>query len=254
MDLHAKIMGQGPALLVLHGLFGTSDNWVSLARDWAKHYTVILPDLRNHGRSPHHPEMGYEAMTDDLLRLLEREWVHRAFVIGHSMGGKVAMHLALGHPDLVERLLVADIAPKAYPGGHEEIFRALQGLPVAELTNRPEAEELLLASIPDEAVVQFLLKNLARAEEGGFRWKMNLEAIARHYPAILAAVPADASYDRPTLFLRGERSRYILDDDLPAIREQFPASRLETIPGAGHWLHADRPALFDVAVRDFLHQ
>lgn len=251
MDLHAKIIGQGPALLVLHGLFGTADNWVTLAREWAKHYTVILPDLRNHGRSPHHPEMGYEAMAEDVLRLLEREWVHRAFVIGHSMGGKVAMHLALGQPDLVERLLVADIAPKAYPGGHEAIFRALESLPLTELKNRSDAEALLRESLRDEAVVLFLLKNLARDEAGGFRWKMNLEAIMRHYPAILAAVPDHTSFDKPTLFLRGGNSRYILDEDIPAIRAQFPESRVEHIPGAGHWLHADRPAEFGAAVRGF---
>jgi esterase len=243
MELHYKILGHGEPLVILHGLFGTSDNWAGLARQYAEHHTVVLVDLRNHGRSPHHPEMSYPHMAEDVVRLLEREWIHRINLIGHSMGGKVAMHMALEHPDLVDRLMVVDIGVKAYPGGHETIFEALRRLPIAEIRSRSEAEESLRQWIPEDDIVQFLLKNLAR-EGDGFRWKMNLEAIALHYPRILEAVEARDSFDKPTRFLRGGHSRYIEDADWSGIREIFPNSELITIPQSGHWVHAEQPQAF----------
>lgn len=250
MDLHYKISGQGEPLVILHGLFGTSDNWASMARILARHHTVILTDLRNHGRSPHHPEMSYPQMVEDVVRVLEKEWIHRTHILGHSMGGKVAMHMALEHPDLVEKLLVADIGIKPYPGGHEHIFEALEQLPVTELRDRNEAESLLRESLHDEAVVRFLLKNLAREGEG-FRWKMNLEAIRQHYPRILAGIPVTKSFDKPVRFVRGGRSGYIGQDDWPSIREVFPAADLVTLPDAGHWVHAEDPEGFVRAALPF---
>lgn len=250
MDLHAKIFGHGDPLVILHGLFGTSDNWMSLARNWAATHTVVLVDLRNHGRSPHHPDMTYPEMVADVVRLLEREWIHRARVMGHSMGGKVAMHMALTYPDLVDRLMVVDIGVKTYPGGHEEILSALSEMSLEDLRSRSEAAEALRGRINDEAVVQFLLKNLAREGEG-IRWKMNLEAISRHYPQILSGIEAQESFDKPTRFLRGGRSRYILDEDWSGIRDMFPAGELRTIPDAGHWVHAERPDAFQREVADF---
>jgi pimeloyl-ACP methyl ester carboxylesterase len=251
MELYSKIIGHGDPLVILHGLFGTSDNWMGLARQFAADHTVVLVDLRNHGRSPHHPEMTYAAMVEDMVRLLDKEWMHRVHMIGHSMGGKVAMNLALAHPDLVEKLMIVDIGVKAYPGGHETILEALQRLPIQDITSRTEAQEILQEWIKDEAVVQFLLKNLVRLPKGGFQWKMNLEAIALHYPQILARVDAQHEFDHPTLFVRGERSNYILDQDWSEIQSIFPNSELITIQNSGHWVHAEQPIPFSETVKTF---
>lgn len=251
MELYSKIIGHGDPLVILHGLFGTSDNWMGLARQFAADHTVVLVDLRNHGRSPHHSEMTYAAMVEDMVQLLDKEWMHRVNMIGHSMGGKVAMNLALAHPDLVEKLMIVDIGVKAYPGGHETIFEALQRLPIQDITSRTEAQEILQQWITDEAVVQFLLKNLVRLPKGGFQWKMNLEAIALHYPQILSRVEAQQEFDNPTLFVRGEKSNYILDEDWPEIQSIFPQSELVTIQNSGHWVHAEQPIPFSETVNSF---
>ena len=244
MILHHKIQGQGDPLIILHGLFGTSDNWATLARQFADHFTVITVDLRNHGRSFHDPIMTYPAMVEDMVRLMEAEWVHKAHVLGHSMGGKVAMHLALSHPDLVDQLLIADIGTKDYPGGHETILDTLNALPVDQVDSRADAEAFLRQTIPQDGVVQFLLKNLARDRDSGFRWKMNLPAITKAYDQIVEGIHTQHAYPGPTTFLRGGRSDYIPDEDWPGICTIFNAASLITIPDAGHWLHAERPELF----------
>lgn len=244
MILHHKIQGQGDPLIILHGLFGTSDNWATLARRWAERFTVITVDLRNHGRSFHDPVMSYPAMVEDLVRLMESEWIHKAHILGHSMGGKVAMHLALSHPDLVDHLLIADIGTKDYPGGHENIIDTLNALPLDQLTSRADAETFLRRTIPQDGVVQFLLKNLARDGQHRFRWKMNLPAITEQYDHIVSGLHPDHAYDQPATFLRGGRSAYILDEDWPGILDIFPQARLITVPDAGHWLHSEQPDVF----------
>lgn len=251
MALYHKILGQGPPLVVLHGLFGTSDNWATLARQWSEHFTVILMDLRNHGRSPHHHAMNYPLMAEDVAEVLREEWMHRVYLLGHSMGGKTAMRLALDHPDLVEQLMVVDIAPRAYSGGHEGIMEALLSIPLDKVAQRQDAEEMLLQKIPDRGVALFLLKNLARTKDGGFRWKMNLEAIHRHYDEIVNAIECEHPYPHPAMFVRGGRSGYITDEDWPAIRTLFPKATLQTIEGAGHWVHADQPEALSKLVMSF---
>ncbi len=244
MILHHKIQGQGDPLIILHGLFGTSDNWATLARRWAEHFTVITVDLRNHGRSFHDDAMNYPVMVEDLVRLMEQEWIHKAHILGHSMGGKVAMHLSLSHPDLVDHLLVADIGIKDYPGGHEVILDTLNALPVDQVQSRADAEEFLRRTIRQDGVVQFLLKNLGRNGQEGYRWKMNLQVITSHYDRIVAGVHPGHVFDQPTTFLRGGKSDYILDEDWPEINQFFPQAELITIPDAGHWLHAEQPEAF----------
>ncbi len=252
MQLNHKTFGQGPPLLILHGLFGTLDNWQTLGKRWAEHYTVVLIDQRNHGRSPHLDAHSYPLMAEDLKAFMEANWMYEATLLGHSMGGKTVMQLATTYPDMVEKMVVVDIGPKSYPGGHELIIQALNDLPLAKINDRKEADAFLAERIDDFGVRQFLLKNLTREKSGGYRWKMNLPVLTRDYEAILQNVEAEEIYDGPSLFVRGGKSNYVQDEDLTTIHEHFPAANLVTIPNAGHWVHAEQPqALFDV-VSSFL--
>lgn len=250
MDLNFKSFGQGPPVVILHGLLGSLDNWQTLGRELAEDYTVFIVDQRNHGRSPHDPEMNYPAMAADLARFLERQWVHHTHVIGHSMGGKTAMTLADRYPGLVDRLVVVDIGPKAYPPGHELILDALQSVPLDRIEDRGDAEDFLAKRISSRAVRLFLMKNLAR-EKQGFRWKMNLPALVEHYDDITAAVWPAQAYEGDTLFIRGGNSDYIPDEDWPGIQASFPNAELLTIEGAGHWVHAEKPTEILAAFRSF---
>ncbi|NUO00165.1 MAG: alpha/beta fold hydrolase [Saprospiraceae bacterium] len=251
MELNYKTYGQGEPLLILHGLFGTLDNWQTIAKKLADHYTVYVPDQRNHGRSPHLPEINYPIMAEDLKAFMESHWIYKAHLLGHSMGGKVAMQFALHYPDMTDKLIVVDIAPKAYEGGHDEIFDALRALDLDTIAEREDADAFLQNRIPDKGVRQFLMKNLTRNKEGGYEWKMNLPVLFTHYRDLLAPVDGDA-FEGPSLFLRGEWSPYVLDSDLPAIRKLFPHSVLDTIGSAGHWVHADQPEALLTKVMAFL--
>ena len=246
MELNHKTFGQGPPLLILHGLFGTLDNWQTLGKRWAEHYTVVLIDQRNHGRSPHLDAHSYPLMAEDLKAFMEANWMYEATLLGHSMGGKTVMQLAMHYPEMVEKLVVVDIGPKPYVGGHESIIQALNALPLDQINDRKEADAFLAERIADFGVRQFLLKNLTREKSGGYRWKMNLPVLTRDYPAILQNIDTEDTYDGPSLFVRGEKSNYIQDDDMETIQASFPAASLVTIPDAGHWVHAEQPqALFD---------
>jgi esterase len=240
LELNYKTFGQGEPIVILHGLLGTLDNWQTLGKKLAEHFTVYLVDQRNHGRSPHDDLHSYPAMAEDLHHFMESHWMFKASLIGHSMGGKTAMHFARTHPDMVDKLMVVDIAPKPYPGGHETIIEALHDLDLDRIESRGQANEALASSISDEGIRQFLLKNLSRSKSGGYQWKMNLPALWAHYEAILAS-PEAPPFDGNTLFIRGGQSDYIQQADEPLLREHFPNARLETIPQAGHWVHAEAP-------------
>lgn len=250
--LNYKSFGEGFPLIILHGMFGTLDNWQGIAKQLADSFTVYIVDLRNHGRSPHTEEFGYELMCQDLREFMQDHWLHRAHILGHSMGGKVAMRFALEHGDMVDRLIVADIAPKAYVGNHEKIFDALFALDLGALRDRTEAAAFLRERIGEENTVQFLLKNLSVKKEGGFEWRMNLPVIHRYYAEILGHEPSRSSFEGPTLFLYGERSDYVNPKDLPLYQENFPHAQLKGIPNAGHWVHAEQPNAFLQAVLSFL--
>ena len=242
MELNFKTFGQGDPIIILHGLFGTLDNWQTVGKQLAEHYMVYLVDQRNHGRSPHLDEISYPLMATDLQQFMESQWIHRAHILGHSMGGKTAMQFALTYPDMVDKLIVVDIAPKAYPGGHELIFEALLGLDLASIESRSDAAAYLEnAGIAEAGIRQFLLKNMARSKAGGYEWKMNLPVIHQHYQDILATVESTEAYDDPALFIRGGKSRYISDEDWPAVLRLFPQAKLETVAEAGHWVHAEAP-------------
>lgn len=252
MELNFKTLGQGDPVIILHGLFGTLDNWQTIAKSLAELFTVVLVDQRNHGRSPHAPEFNYPILAEDLRDFMHQQWIHKAHILGHSMGGKTAMQFALDFPDMVNRLIVVDIAPHAYQGGHQEIFEALFSVKLDQLSDRKEADEQLASKIDEMGVRQFLLKNLTRQKNGGYQWKMNLPVLFERYPDILAAIVSNRTFDGPALFLRGEKSRYIQEEHLPEIESLFPHFKLETIKGAGHWVHADQPDALLAQLTDFL--
>lgn len=258
--LHHKIYGGNapystgkPVLFILHGLFGTLDNWHNIARQLSGEFTVISVDQRNHGRSFHSPDMDLELMADDLKILADHLGISEFHLLGHSMGGKVALTFVQRHPGLVEKLVIADIAPKAYASGHDSIFEAMLRLPISELNSRQEAEEHLAEDIAQEGVRLFILKNIERRDEGGFRWKLNLDAIHLNYDRILVAVEPDWPYSGPVLFMRGASSHYITDEDMLHIPDHYPYAQFVSIPNAGHWLHADNPTAFIHQLEYFLN-
>jgi len=251
--LHFKTYGQGDPIIVLHGLFGTLDNWQTVARKLSENYLVYLIDQRNHGKSPHTDSFDYQDMADDVNELMNSEGIPEAHILGHSMGGKTAMQLSMSYPEKVRSLIVVDIAPKAYQGGHQEIFDALFSLDLSTIESRKAADEQLQLSIPDFGVRQFLLKNLTRQKTGGYGWKMNLSVIYESYAAILATIEITEPFENPTLFIRGERSKYISDKDEENIKKTFPTATIITISDAGHWLHAEQPEALLDAINAFIN-
>lgn len=251
MKLNYKVYGSGPPLIICHGLFGMLDNWQTLAKKWADHYSVYIVDQRNHGKSPHTEDFSYALLAEDLSVFMEEQWIHEAFLLGHSMGGKTVMQLAMDFPDLVEKLVVVDMSPEANEGGHEQIFEAMRTLPVKTVESRKAAEEHLAKYISIPGVRQFLMKNLSREKSGGFRWKMNLESLYQNYDNILAELPFE-EFAGPTLFLKGERSDYLAESLEEATVRRFPAAKQIIIPDAGHWVHADQPELLYQTVLNFL--
>lgn len=253
MRLNYYSCGEGLPLMILHGLFGSSDNWQTLSKKFKEHYQVFALDLRNHGNSPHDNEVGYPAMARDVAEFADEHQLDEVFILGHSMGGKVAMQLANDFPLLVRRLVVADIAPRAYPRHHEDLFAAMLSLDLSQYRSRSEVDRALAPKIPDPTVRQFLLKNLANTATGGLKWKINLRGLDKGYDTISAAPMLTQRFSRPTLFVRGEMSSYLTEEEESLIRQQwYPAAGFVTIKGAGHWLHAERPEEFFQAVNAFL--
>lgn len=252
MELHFEHYGQGHPLIILHGLFGSLDNWRTLSKAFAQSFTAFALDQRNHGRSPHSEVFTYQAMTADLREFMARQELTSAYILGHSMGGKVAMQFALTHPDMVDKLIVVDIAPKVYPPGHDDVFAALYSFDPATLRSRQEADTALAQHLPDPALRQFLLKNLERSDSGSFNWRINLDGIRRNYYEMLKTFAANGQFRKPTLFIRGADSGYIRDTDVVTIKEIFPAAELITIPDTGHWVHAEVPREFAQVVSHFL--
>jgi len=252
MELNYKEFGQGEPIIILHGLFGTLDNWQTIAKQLAKEYWVFIIDQRNHGRSPHVEDLDYELMAEDLKDFMEQHWIPKAHIIGHSMGGKTAMQFAFDYPDMLDKLVVVDIGPGANKAGHDQIFEALLSLNLDQVANRTEADAHLQKNIEEYGVRQFLLKNLSRNKTGGYRWKMNLSAIHKNYQNILAEVGSNNTYDGESLFIKGAESNYISDAEKTTIRQSFTSVSIETIDKAGHWVHADKPAELLQKITSFL--
>lgn len=252
IHFHTRSYGKGYPLVILHGLLGSLDNWATLARRFAQHFHVFTFDARNHGRSSHSNVISYPTMATDVQTFMQRHSLASAHLLGHSMGGKTAMQLAMTHPALIDRLIVVDIAPGAYGRRHDHIFDALCGVDLKRYSSRKEVEEVLALEIPEYATLQFLLKNLGRGESGEFRWKMNLPVLKKHYDELGAAIPEATPFDRPALFIKGGKSSYITATDKPAIKKMFPRSSVVTIKNAGHWVHADAPDDLEKIVVKFL--
>jgi len=254
MELYSNIIGEGKPLLIVHGLFGMGDNWKTLGTKFAEEggFQVHLIDQRNHGRSPHSEDFSYELMAEDLEKYCEQHNLNQVVIIGHSMGGKTAMQLSSQSPDLIEALIVVDIAPKSYPPHHDVIMEGLCDLYEQTLESRKEADEKLKAYIDNWGVRQFLLKNLYWKEKGKLGFRMNLPVIKEKYEQVTNSIAEDALYEGPTLFIKGERSGYVKSDDRDLLKKHFPKSQLVTIKEADHWVHAEKPEEFFQAVIGFL--
>jgi pimeloyl-ACP methyl ester carboxylesterase len=252
MKLHFEAMGQGSPLIVLHGLLGSADNWRSMSRRLAGAYRVFALDLRNHGQSPHSDVLDYDVMAADVREFVEDYGLSRIILMGHSMGGKVAMRFALDYGAALERLVIVDVAPKSYPPMHHDLIEALRSLDLRHYRSFGEVDAVLAPKIPAPGVRQFLLKNLARDGHGGLGWKIDLEAIQRNYDNLGREISAGSAFAKPSLFIRGALSKYVEDNDLPGIRRLFPKAVIATVPGAGHWVHADRPDEFYDILSRFL--
>ncbi len=250
LNLHYREYGEGKPLVILHGLFGSSDNWQSLALRFAAFYHVYCLDLRNHGRSPWGESQSYDDMTDDVYAFIEENQLKDILLIGHSMGGKVAMHFAQNYPHLVQKLVVVDMGIKSYPMHHQHILAGIHALHLGSINTRKQAEDILKIYVENDGIRQFLLKNLYWKEKGRLAWRMNVPVLEHEMPKILAALPKKVSWI-PTLFLSGELSNYILSDDIQEIEEIFPDATFEILPNAGHWLHSEQPDLFFDAVMSF---
>lgn len=251
MRLNFKKSGSGPPLVILHGLFGSADNWYSIAKDLETSFTLYLVDQRNHGDSPHSEEWNYEVMVVDLRELLDSEGLESVYLMGHSMGGKTVMNFATTYPERVQKLVVGDIAPRYYPIHHQAILEGLNSLNLSQLQSRKEADELLSSYIPELGVRQFLLKSLGR-DANGFVWKINLATITTKIEEVGKALEEQAVFEGPTLFLGGANSTYIQENDIPEMKRHFPNFTWISVPNAGHWLHAEQPQVVVAAIRKFL--
>lgn len=251
--LYSKIEGSGKPLLILHGFLGMSDNWKTMGTQFAANgFEVHLLDLRNHGRSFHSDEFSYEIMVQDLYDYCQANNLEKVNIIGHSMGGKTAMLFAATHPERIEKLIVADIGPKFYPQHHQTILEGLNAVDFSKKPSRNEVEAILSQYITDFGTRQFLMKSLYWQEPGQLAFRFNLSVFNKKIGEIGKALPDNAIFNKPTLFIRGGNSNYILDEDFQNIQQHFPDSRIETIPNVGHWLHAENPKLFYEITSSFL--
>jgi pimeloyl-ACP methyl ester carboxylesterase len=252
MKLNYKVFGDGEPIIILHGLFGMLDNWLTIGKRLSDQNMVLLLDLPNHGRSPVLDPHTYPLLAEVIRNFMVDHMLYNTHLIGHSMGGKIAMQMALDYPELVNKLVIVDMAPRAYSGKHNYVIRTMFDMNVDQLKSRKEAIALLNEKLDNDAVIQFLLKNLKHHRNGGYKWKFNLEILNRDYHHIIKAISAKEPFEKDTLFLRGSDSNYIhLLNDIPLIRELFPYSEIVTVEEAGHWLHADQPLLLIEILHEF---
>jgi pimeloyl-ACP methyl ester carboxylesterase len=267
MELFYRKYGQGPPMIILHGLYGMSDNWVSIARIFSKKFEVFTIDQRNHGNSPHSPVHNYVEMAADLLGFMDSHQIEKPILLGHSMGGKSAMKFSSLYPERVSHLIVVDIAPKSYKEiahrrndelSHHQILGAMCAVDPKKVSSREEIEEQLVKTIGSERIRQFLMKNVRREKNGEFSWQLNLVALWNHLDLIMDGVnydellPSAPLSGFPVLFIKGQKSPYITDEDEEKIKWIFPYTDFYPIPDAGHWVHAEQTEVFIKAIKEFL--
>lgn len=250
--LHSTILGSGQPFIILHGYFGMSDNWKSLGAKFSENFEVHLIDQRNHGRSFHSEDFDYELLVEDLHKYIQHYQLKNAILLGHSMGGKVAMQFAVTYPELVDKLLVADISPRFYKPHHEDILAALNAVNFSLHNTRKKVEDVLRIYIKEEGTLQFLLKNVYWKHKDELAFRFNLQSLMEHNGEVGEALPSFTVYNGETLFLKGENSNYLTKDDKTLIEAHFPNLKMVTIKNAGHWLHAENPIQFYGEVINFL--
>lgn len=266
MKLSYRKLGAGQPLIIVHGLYGSSDNWLTIAKELAHNFEVYIIDQRNHGNSPHANSHSYLDLKEDLLEFMDDQNIKKAILLGHSMGGKTVMFFAIDYPERVSSLLVVDIAPKNYSKisdyapqtiDHSCIVKAMLNLDLSTYKNRTDIDTKLKENINSNKVRQFLLKNLKRNENKQFTWKLNIKTISKYLPQIMDGIDRDQFAQNkgitsfPVLFIRGEKSNYVTDNDHSLIRTIFPKAEITTIPNAGHWVHAEQPKLLVKTVEYF---
>ncbi len=266
MELFYRKSGNGPPIIIIHGLYGSSDNWLSIGKALSNNYTVYLLDQRNHGKSPHNDQHDYLSMRDDLIEFMDHHGLEKAIIIGHSMGGKTAVFLSESNPERIEALVVIDIAPFAYEedssGKQAEIHRmimdAMMKVDFSKASSREDVEAQLAEKIASPRIRGFLLKNVVRNKDHTFRWRLNVPVLRKNLEGMLSGIDPEkyrggeeiAGF--PVLFIRGEKSDYISDDDILIIQQIYPMARVTTLPDAGHWLHVEQPELLVKTIRYFL--
>jgi len=253
MELAFRAYGEhGAPVVVLHGLFGSGESWHSVCQKLATDYRVFAPDLRNHGNSPHSDEFDYSIMGEDVHKFIEARGLDAPHVIGHSMGGKVAMQLAISFPTQVRSLVIVDMAPGEDVARHKDLLQAMLQLDLRAFSTRKQMEDALQAAIPDLGTRRFLLKNVQRRPDGGFRWRLGLREIDKNYSSLTSSIRGSQQYVGPSLFVRGEESDYLQETDLLEIRHWFPRATVVMIEGAGHLVHVDQPQKMQQVLGDFL--
>lgn len=268
MKLNSRILGEGPEMIILHGLYGSGDNWLTVARQLAGNFKIHLPDQRNHGNSPHDPELSYKALVSDIVEYINDNQISSPIIMGHSMGGKTAMWLSVLHPEVISKLIVVDISPVGYAQltnhsnlveSHLNIVNAMRLVDLSNLKTRAEIDREFANYISQDMVRQFLLKSIDREKDGTYRWKLNVDAISKGLPDIMSGIDIEkykrnVQRDLPVLFIRGELSEYIPDKDIEAIKILYPKATIETIFDAGHWVHAEQTEAFMGVLKHFLNE
>lgn len=262
MDLFYRRLGKGFPIVILHGLYGASDNWLTIAKQISNNNELIIPDIRNHGQSPHDDDMHFDVMVEDIYKLLKNLKIEKCILLGHSMGGKLAMNFALKYPNKLEKLIVVDVAPRSYMSGyskhfefHKKVVSKMNALDLSKISSRKDAEQQLIEVAASERVVRFLLKNLKKEKNGSYKWKLNIAAIYRNLHYLIDGVGGvgnEAVIEIPSLFIKGSLSDYITDNDEKEIGNMFPNLTFRTIDGAGHWVHAEKMDEFVKIVSEFV--
>ncbi|MDB2385625.1 alpha/beta fold hydrolase [Polaribacter sp.] len=251
--LHSTIKGEGQPFLILHGYFGMSDNWKTLGNKFSENFEVHLIDQRNHGRSFQTDAFSYALLAEDLSNYISYHELKNVILLGHSMGGKTVMQFAVSNPEIINKLIVADISPKAYPPHHNAILAALNSVDFSEQKSRSQVDKKLSELIAHAGVRQFLMKNLFWKEKGLLAYRFNLKSLTENNPEVGKALPVDTVFEKPTLFLKGSKSDYITEAEYNIIEKHFPNSKIVTISNAGHWLHAENPEDFYNSVCEYLN-